>query len=107
MAESQAVHVTAAAGIPNGTTLETPVGMPNILVKTRPWWIRTVIRVARVYVVGLTGILPTVLANPGGVLVPLPDFTSQLIVALSLSVAPAVSQLLINLAEWLVREDSR
>lgn len=64
-------------------------------------------RIARVYVVSLTGILPTVLANPGDILMPLPDFGTKLVVAMSVSCAPSVALLLVNLGEWLVREDSR
>jgi hypothetical protein len=104
---TQTVHVTPAIGIPDGTMLRTAEGLPDVMVKTRPWWHRTLIRIFRVYIVALTGILPVVLGNPGNILMPLPDFTSKLLTAASVAVAPAVAQLLINLAEWLVREDSR
>lgn len=108
------VTVSTATGIPDGTTIQTPPGLPNVVVKTRSPIRRTVTRIARVYIQALVGFLPVTLGGgqaianavaPGTMVLPT-EFGAQLILAASLALAPAVTTLLGNLLEVLVKEDA-
>lgn len=107
------VVVSTNAGIPEGTKLTTPEGMPNIVVKTKSPLQRTLTRIARVYIQALVGFLPVVLGAgqaiadqiaPGQLILP-KTFGSQLLLAAGLAVAPAVTALLGNLLEFLIKQD--
>jgi hypothetical protein len=113
-APMKTVTLSTNAGIPAGTVLQTPEGAPNLVVKTKSPLRRTVTRIARVYVQALVGFLPMTLgagqaiANqvaPGHLVLPT-QFGMQLLLAMSLALAPAVTTLLGNLLEFLVKEDS-
>jgi hypothetical protein len=110
----KSITVSTNAGIPAGTVVSTPEGMPNLVVKTKTPLKRTVVRIARVYVQSLVGFLPITLgagqaiANqiaPGQMVLPT-QFGSQIVLAASLALAPAVTTLLGNLLEFLVKEDA-
>lgn len=101
-------------GIPNGMTIKTPHGMPDIIVKAVSPVKRTTIRVSRVYFQSLLGFLPITMGAgqaiadqiaPGKLVLPT-QFWEQLLMAAALAIAPSVTALLTNLVEWLVKQDS-
>lgn len=105
--------VLTTHGIPDGTVLQTPVGVPNIVVKAVSPLRRVVIRVARVYLQSLVGFLPITLGGgqaiadavaPGQLVLP-QEFGAQLLLAASFALAPSVTALLSNLLEWLIKQD--
>lgn len=107
------IPVLSTHGIPDGTKLATPTGMPDIVVRNVSPIRRVAIRVARVYVQGLVGFMPVAfgggqaIANAvGATSVVMPkEFWAQLVFAASLALAPSVTTLLGNLLEWLIKQD--
>lgn len=76
-------------------------------VVSMPWWQIVGVRALRVYLQGLVGFLT---ANTSGATeaitgMPMGDFGHQLVMAMSLAVAPAVLSLLMNVTELLARLD--
>lgn len=106
--EVKTVTLSTTAGIPEGTKLETPPGMPDIVVKTKSPFMRTLTRIARVYVNSLVGMLSVVLGNlaPNSLIAP-PDFIDKFLLAAGLALAPAVWTLLTNAAEVLAKLDAQ
>lgn len=99
--------LSASSGIPNGTVLETPAGMPNVVVKSVHPAYRILIRVARIYVFSLLGMLTVVGLNVApDIITPPAEFLDKLIAALGLALAPSFYQLVVNLGEWLTRADA-
>src|SRR5688572_30387556 len=106
--EEHTITVLSSAGIPNGTEIQTPEGMPNIVIKTKSPINRTLIRIARVYVTSLVGMLTVVMGNLApGALTPPEDFIAKLGLAAGLALAPAGITLLTNAAEFLAKLDSQ
>lgn len=106
--EMKKVVMSQSAGIPNGTILRTSEGMPDLVVKSRPWWLRTLIRVGRIFLVTFTGMLPIVMGNLApDYLRPPADLWDKLVLTAGFSLSPSIVLLLANATEWLVREDSR
>jgi hypothetical protein len=102
------VTVLSSAGIPHGTEIHTPAGMPNIVIKTKSPLNRTVIRISRVYVTSLVGMLTVVMGDLApGALTPPQDFVDKLMLAGGLALAPAAITLLTNAAEFLAKLDSQ
>jgi hypothetical protein len=103
---TQTVVMSTQAGIPHGTRLETQEGMPDLVVKAVHPIQRMAIRVARVYVTALIGMLSLVMGNVApGVLTPPTDFVDKLLVAMGFAIAPSVVQLVVNLGEALAQLD--
>ncbi len=105
--------VLEGSGLPHGLTLQTPKGMPNIVVKAVTRTRRFVVRVSRVYVQALVGFLPLAIGPgqaiadqiaPGKLVLPR-EFADQLMLAAALALAPSAGTLLTNLSEWLIRQD--
>jgi hypothetical protein len=105
--------VLEGTGLPHGMMLNTPEGMPNIVIKAVSRTRRFVVRIARVYVQSLVGFLPLTLgagqaiANqvaPDTLVLPT-EFGDQLMLAAALAIAPSAGTLLTNLSEWLIKQD--
>lgn len=108
MSETTNVVVSTSRGIPEGTRLFTPVGMPDIVVTTRSPLQRSIIRIARIYVTTFAGMLPIVMGNVApDYLRPPSELWAQILLAAGFSLSPAAMALLSNLAEYLVHEDAR
>lgn len=106
--KTRKIVIPDSVGIPTGTMIATAEGMPDVEVRSRPWWLRTAVRVARVYVTTFVGLLPIVMGNMApDYLRPPTDLMDRLYLTAGFSLSPAVVMLLSNLAEWLVREDAR
>jgi len=102
------VTLSTHAGIPAGTMLSTPEGMPNIVIKTKSPLVRMLTRIARVYVNALVGMLSVVLGNLApGYLTPPDEFGQKFLLAAGLALAPAAITLLTNAAEVLAKLDNQ
>ncbi len=109
MSESdpKTVVVSTAHGIPEGTTLKTPEGMPDLIVKTKSPLQRTATRIARVYVNTFAGMLAVVMGNVAPeYLTPPRELYAKVLLAAGFALAPAFTSLVSNLAEYLTREDA-
>lgn len=105
--ETKTAVLSASAGIPNGTVLETPAGMPNIVVKAVHPARRVLIRVSRIYVFSLLGMLTVVGLNVApDIITPPAEFFAKLEAAAGLALAPSFYQLIVNLGEWLTKADA-
>jgi len=101
------IALSSGTGIPDGTIIPTTAGTPDVVVKTRSPLVRTLIRVSRVYVNGLVGMLALVAVNPApAYLTPPDEFFGKLVMAAGFAVAPAALTLLTNAAEVLSKLDS-
>lgn len=106
--ELKTVVLSTNAGIPAGTILETPEGMPNAVVKTKSPLRRTITRIARVYVNSFVGMLSVVMGNLApDYLTPPVEFIDKVLLAGGFALAPACITLASNLAEYLTREDAQ
>ena len=88
----------------SGSTLRAPAGDTNVTVVTMTWYSQVAIRVLRTYLQGLVGF---VVAGTAGMPGPLPasGFSSVLLNAASLALAPAIVSLLQNAIEILSKLD--
>jgi hypothetical protein len=96
---------------PNGTTIETPAGRPNIVIQLMTPIAQVLVRGVRTYVQGVIGFLLLGLAARPvmenlGVVVPPGDFVEAVKVAGGLALAPAAISLLQNTAELLGKLDA-
>lgn len=108
MADVKIITLGTGTGIPSGTKLETPEGMPDLVVKTRSPLARTLTRIARVYINAIVGMLSVVLGNLApGYLTPPDEFGQKFLLAAGLALAPAAITLLTNAAEVLAKLDSQ
>lgn len=106
-AKPMVVIAGAEAGIPHGTVIQTPAGMPNVIVQNVSHVRRVTIRVLRIYVFSLLGMLTVIGLNVApDVIVPPQEFWKKLVAAAGLAIAPSVYQLLTNFAEWLAKADA-
>lgn len=107
MAEEKTAVMSASSGIPDGTVIQTPAGMPNVVVKAVHPAYRILIRVARIYVFSLLGMLTVVGLNVAPDIITPPDeFLAKLQAAVGLALAPSFYQLIVNLGEWLTKADA-
>lgn len=105
--ETKTAVLSSSSGIPDGTVLVTPAGMPNVVVKAVHPARRVLIRVARIYTYSLLGMLTVVGLNVAPeVITPPKEFFAKLVVACGLALAPSSIQLIVNLGEWLTKADA-
>lgn len=106
--ETRSVTVSTSAGIPAGTVLDTPEGMPNVVVRTKSPLRRTVVRIARIYVTTFAGMLTIVFGNVApDYLRPPEELWAKIVLAGGFALSPSFVALVSNLAEWLLREDAQ
>lgn len=101
------VVMTDRQGAPaEGSTLETPSGKPNVVVRLMTPLAQILVRTARTYVQSLIGFLPLVLgASYFGLQMEPMDFLQKIGVAAGWAIAPALIAFIMNLAELLARLD--
>jgi hypothetical protein len=95
---------------PDKTTVVTPPGMPNVLIRTMTPLAQVLVRALRTFLQSLVGFLIVVMAGRTiidnvGVMIPATDFLDALKIAASLAVAPTVISFIQNLIELLARVD--
>lgn len=110
MSETKAVVVTERADLPADTIAATTAGLPDIVVKVQPAFMRVLVRTVRTYLQSVLGLLGVGLAAPsipGLSDVILPSKAAELFLfAFAASLFPAAISLLQNLLEIVTKLDS-
>lgn len=106
--KTRRIILSTNAGVPDGTTLHTPEGMPDLVVKTKSPIKRTVIRILRIYFQSFGGMLFIVMGNAApDSLRPPEELWAKIVLSAGFALSPSAIALLSNLTEYLVREDAQ